>query len=323
MANKAVFPKTNTFVWNQDATFSDEEHRYVTYQAAGTETKAKLAAILAAGVSINDAHPNATLQAAGVRAVSISVMLLQDLKALVIINWGIPVDPILDGEWVYEVQTVERQLTTGLSIDTDTGLQNVPIKVKYVPTTVPPADRAQYLIDNARTNNRGATVGQRKDLIQVIGRRQISHTAASAWVGGAFVGKSLFEWPRRYVNYVNEEKANPVPGRPPILTAGTWFCNNMRIYSKNHNWSYIVETSFVYDVDGFEEFVLFIDRYGLRPHDVEISDAMKLPWPVKANPADPDPRESDQEPYGASRPQVIKGLRNFQENPLLFNLGGF
>lgn len=315
MAEKPMFPRSNTFTFNEDETYSDEQHIFVkmakqTDDSLDSEAKAKLAAITKVGINVNDEHPNEDLKKAGVRAMSISVMLLQDQRAQVIIQWGVPAEPILDGTWVYEVQTVSRTITRGLDINED------PIKIKYVPLTIPAPDRAQFLIDNARTNNRGATTQVRKDLIQVIGRRKISFTNALNFEAG----KTLFQWPRRYINYVNEEYK---VGDNTILTAGQWMCNNMRIFSTNHNWSFNVEASFVYDVDGFEEFIGFIDQFGLRPSDIVVSDDMKKPWPAKDDPDDPDPRVSDAEPYGISRPQVLPGLRNFNEEPFFFNLGGF
>ena len=313
MAAKSKF--TGNFSFNADGsdnTYSEESIITVDVPAQvdatlDSQAKANLAAIAATGIARYAVHPNETLAASGVRALSHSVQLLQDKKALVSITWGVPLDPILDGDWVYEVQTIARTLTRGLDIDGE------PIKIKYVPTTIAEGDRDQFLIDNARTNNRGASVQVRKDLIQVIGRRHISFTAALKFPQED--GKSLFSWPKRYINHVNEAETI---GETVILTEGQWMCNNMRIYSKNHNWSFIVEASFIYDVDGHEEFVLFIDRFGLRPKDVKITDNMKLPWPPET--AD---RESPDEPYGASRPQVLPGTRNFKEEPFGFRLGGF
>ena len=293
---KSKFPGAPTFVISGlDETFSDKELIYIKDLDAGaSETATKLQAIAESGVTINQLHSNETLGALGVRATDISVQLLQDQQALVIVSWGVGNEPLLDGAWIYETMNVSRTVTRGIDFD------NEQLKIKYFPLGITDAEAA-WLAKNKREYDRGTTVPAREDLIQVVGRRQISSEQA------ALMDPHPKEWVRKFGTTVNEEEDVGAG-----LVKGTWLQNNMRIYSRNRERSFIVEASFLYDRRGHESFVIFQDRFGLIPKDVTIPDGMKTPWPTV--------REATVRPYGVIRPQTLKGTVDFSAAPLSFDL---
>lgn len=266
-----------------------------------SEMLAKRAAITATGFSVLDPHPDTIQAAKGMKLKVIDVNLVGPFNAEVRLTFSIPTEPFVDGDWIYEVQSVARTVNRGLDFEDEQ------IKIKYLPTKVDVPDRDQWIIDNELEFSRGATVNARRDLIQVLARKEISKAVNDA----APPSRKVFEWPSKYMEFVNKDKT------AGIALEGQWLMNGMRVYTRNNGLSYIVEANFLYNRDGHENFVIFTNRHGLIPSDINIPTAMKKPWPVS------DERVADTVPFGASRPQTLRGLKDFTLDPLNIDLGQF
>ena len=330
-AIKSVFPNRPQFTAHSDGTRSQEERVYVQGITGDSEAARCQSAIEKAGKGKPpDMHPDLELAVKGVRMLQADVQLLQDEKALVIFQWGVPTEPSLDGDWVYESGSESVREVVGLDV------KGNPITLEYVPPFID--DSQKYVEFFGITGNevefrRGLTVGGLHSLVNVTARRQVSFEIASNFA--IPIGK----WPLRYTNYVNEALAagqgtsslpggggGGLAGDDEGMTAGTWLCKSVRFYTRNNGQSYFVEAAFAFNSRGWEEFAFFTNRRGLKPGNIVIPDAMKAPWPADAaaRKCSADGTWDAAHPRkGVIRPQTIKGLRNFGEMPFNLNLVGF
>ena len=311
---KSLFPNAPTFIWRDDDTFEDEEHIYVSDLKAVGEIARKQEAIVAAGVDFTKVHPDANMAEAGLRVLSIGVALLADDKALVIVRWGVNDSPILDGDWLFETFSEQIRETRGYAINDD-GSVGAPIKIKYVSTALLGGESEATFFGvygNAKRFNPSMTVLGYKNIVHIVGRRQISFDEA------AKMHPNPWTWSGYYVNHVNTAVAATSGGAAGAgnVIQGEFVCKSVRVYSRNRNRSLFVEAEFLHRIEGFEEFGFFIDSFdGTRPGDIVIPANMKLPWPTL--------REVAALPYGVIRPQTLLAPINFGASPFMFNLGGF
>ena len=173
-------------------------------------------------------------------------------------------------------------------------------------------DNAEWNNDwNQRRYNRGITVPGFTNRPHVIGRRQISFLAASNMI------PHPLSWPSYYVDYVNDAvTAGHDANRLPAILKGVFRCSAIRVYTRNQNVSYIVEAEFVRDPLGHDPMALFVDsQTGLVPADVVVDAGMKTAWPTV--------RATAATPYGAARPQMVRGSRNFNDERLRIDLRPF
>ena len=299
--NKSLFPDGASLQWNDDGSYFLIEVRYVDEIYGVTENAARLDALAKAGVSSTETvvvSPTVTL-----RIMSASVKLLADDKAAVSIQWGIGDSPILDGGWIAETYSETIRDVRGVDVN------QVALKIKYHP---PGMTDAAFAADyNARRLNRGTTASGYHNRGHVIARRQISATQIAATMGGVHP----LTWPMKYVHRVNYAIGQSSPY--PAVPEGVFICSSIRVYTRNRGLSYFVEAEFVSDENGFDPIIIFTHPDGLIPGDITIPVGMQKAWP------EPAEREITTKPYGASRPQMVKGRATFANPPFNLNLAQF
>lgn len=315
-ATKPLFIPGRSLVEHEDATFSEITRQKVdlTYTGAD-ETAAKLNALLIVGVTAGEtAHVHADLKAAGVIALSVEVELLTDFRAEVIIHWGVPVDPILDkpplaGGWVVETSSESVREMRALDVNLNQ------ITQKYLPPGQP--DPGFYGEDDAELRFKpGTPVGAFDTIVHLYARRHISHTAAANFPQWAPpYGAPLQSWPVAYTNWANKQIVRKGIANVP---AGVWLCRGVRLTTRNNGWSWLVGAEFIYREWGWEDYSFFTyTGTGLNqiPSNLDIPAGMKTPWPTV--------RASTGGVFGAIRPQMLKGLKNFALPPFELMLDGY
>jgi hypothetical protein len=264
----------------------------------GTEAATRIAAITASGATIGTYHGTVS----ETYCIGIDVTMLSDTSAIVDLHYGRPGDPVLDGGWTYETWSEEVRFTTYVDIN------NAPIINKFYPPTAKLAEVAFFADgNNAREYKRMVSVQGYKTIVHAVGRRHISAAASAAMITA---GKNPpWRWPHAYSQYVNS--ALTVPATP----AGVWLCRGVRTITRNMEKSHLVTAEFCMNPQGWEELSIFTRRDGTRPHDITLDPGMITPWPTV--------RTSAAAPYGARRPQTVKGQIHFHDYPLSFDLGRF
>jgi len=302
MANKPVFIPGSSLAMHEDGTFSEVTRIFVDDATGATETEAKLNAMTKAGVAPGMPHANAELLAAGVEALAVEVELLADSKAVVTVRWGVPVDPPLDGRWIVESHGESVRELRGLDVNGDF------VENKYLPPNSG-AEAAFWAIpDNVWQFWPGVQTGAFDNIVHLYLRRHISYSAAAE-----FPFPPLISWPVYYVNWVNDTIVRMGLDDVP---AGVWLCRAIRLTTRNNGWSWLVGAEFIYREWGWEDFNLFVHpTHRQVPNDLTIPDAMKTPWPTDRGPTGPT--------YGAVRPQMLKGTRDFSRPPFGLMLDGY
>jgi len=296
---KSIFPEGSSLALFDDGTYGVVEVIYVDGMTAATELGQKEEAIAATGYTLASLLDVDDILLSVLR---MDVKLLAKARAAVTVTWGVNDTPQFDGAWLTETYSSTIREPRGIDVNQDQ------IKVQYQPSSY---SDAQWDEDwNQRRYNRGVTVPGFVNRPHIIGRRQVSAEEANKMS----VHPQL--WPATYVNHVNAADTDTSGGFPAI-PAGPFLCSSMRVYSRNRENSYIIEAEWILDPLGHDPIILFMDpTLGVVPGDITIPAGMKLAWPTKrtmtVNPTD--------QPYGASRPQVVKDPVNFRAAPLSFDL---
>jgi len=298
---KSIFPPSSSLTWRDDDSHDVTELIRVKGITGDTEVARKMKALTLTGRDTKQAiYGDATLAKQDLRILSQDVTLLADDQAIVAIRWGINDSPVLDDVWLFETYGEQLRVTTGID-----ALKN-PIKNKYVNAALRGTlSEAAFLAiqGNKRVYDRGATVNRFKNIVHVLGRRQISKEKA------ALMHPHPLTWPAKYANAVSKPTGTALEGQ--------WMCKGVRVYSRNRGWSLFVEAEFCWNEDGWEEFLFFVDQLGLIPGDIVIPAGMKIPWPLAAD------RVCTTAPYGVARPQTLKDPLDFGAYPFMVDLKDF
>lgn len=323
---KRLLPEGGQLQYLTDGTFRLSEPYSVTGLAGATEDAQLVEALTAVTTQI--AGTTALLsytrsityggRTIKIRPLTASAKLLMTGKAAVTVEWGQDDSPVLDGPWIVETYSDSVREMRGLDVN---GSQ---ITVRYVPETMmsggsPTADWSSDW--NQRRYNRGISVPGFVNRPHIIARRQISAYAA------ADMNPHPYSWPSYYVDYVNDTITSPSNlYQYPSVAKGVFRCSSVRVYTRSkarlteslantEGGSFFVEAEFIRDPLGHDPIALFYDTFtGSVPTDIDL-DGMTSAWPTY--------RASQTAPYGASRPQMVKGATNFKLNPFNLDLRPF
>lgn len=298
---KRYFPGGSTVAMSADGSVQNVERYLVTDLDAGTsELERKLAAIAATGKGIGDEPDGVPVTPVYfVYLQRAEAELLSDSSAVVTLVYGPNVDPPIDGGWIAEASGAALIELRGVdAVGTIT-------TVKYLPD-----GKAEpgFWNDVAASwkFNRSVPVPSFVTIVNLALRRHVSYSKMVEFGATNF---PLRKWPTLLQNYANAEIASGGKTVP----AGVWRCAGVDIATRNGGQSYLVTAGFAYRSDGWEQYLLFTHPdTGAAPADIDIPAGMKSPWPTV--------RASSSAPYGASRPQTLRGTMSFLQSPLDIDL---
>ena len=296
-AAELIFGEGSTLELMDDGTYGLLEHYAVAGLSESTEVAAKLAAFSACA-SLPVYSNTKTVGALTLRLVRAGVMILSKSAARVTLQWGINDSPQVDGDWIVETYSEMVREPMGVDVNGDA------ITVKYQPATMSDGDFASDW--NQRRYDRGITVPGFHNRVHIIGRRQISATAAAS------MPYHPTRWAAAYVGRVNYEIIAGGSGQTTV-PEGVMLCSSMRAYTRSRGLTYFVEAEFVQDARGHDPFAVFVDSDGTIPGDITIPDGMKLAWPTERG-------SGMSKPYGATRPTMVRGRATFANPPVSLNL---
>ena len=317
---KPVYTGAAGLTWMDDDTYSVEELWSVTGCTSTKEISVEKEAIDAATTaSILLDIPGSWWTSQGIQLLRATAKLQTDDMVTVMLTWGTNDTPRLDGPWIVESTSNSSRESRGVDVNNDA------ITIEYVnetmlsqPAPAAALTKAEFLAvwGNKKRFQRGVTVPGFYNRVHVQARRQISKEKAN--------GMSVHpnRWPAKYVDWVNNE----IPrgsGGTYLVPKGVFRCANIRVYTRNRGFSWLVDAEFILDKLGHEAMVLFTDSDGLIPGDVEIPENMKLPWPPTADDRYSAAGDAGDPPGGATRPQMLKGGATFSNPPFNLDLEPF